>query len=535
VADALPAAVRTVPDAVAWWATRTPHAPALLPADGSIPISYRDLQARVLTLAGRLTVEGVARGDILAFPADGTVAAIVTFIAAMRVGVALPLAPGIAGRELDGILRQLRPALAIAWDEESPLIAAAHRNDLRLFDLTLLRLPESENGSVSAAADGPDDAQPCDAGNARRRDAILLAMTESPVEDELALIMHSSGTTGRARGIPRTHGNVFAACAAYLRWLGREAFARFLVTTPLSFGMGVNGFLAALTAGGSAALIHDREPSALLRAIVCCRPTWIYAVPTILEAIVATPDGEGALRAATWHGVSSAGMAPSPALARRVELAFGTPLVEGYGCGEAGLIAGMRLGETGSPGVFPVTLAAGLAIVDADCEPTAPGVPGEIAVWGPQVAADYLADPEASATSWLPGGRFRTGDLGLIDDTGCLRLTARLKEIINRGGEKLAPVAIDEALLAHPAVAEAAAFSLPVGRLGEDVAAAVVLKPGATVTARELRREVTRRLPLTNVPRRIWFVASLPRTESGKVRRGELSRRFAAACDEAET
>jgi acyl-CoA synthetase (AMP-forming)/AMP-acid ligase II len=154
---------------------------------------------------------------------------------------------------------------------------------------------------------------------------------------------------------------------------------------------------------------------------------------------------------------------------------------------------------------------------------------GEIWVRGPKVVSGYLDDPEATAGAFLPGGWYRTGDTGYLDDEGFLFVTGRLNELINRGGDKIAPAEVDGALLAHPAVRDAAAFAVPDKRLGEDVVAAVVLNDGQTATPRELRRWLLNRLSPHKAPRRIWFVPELPRTATGKVQRGVLSERFLAA------
>jgi acyl-CoA synthetase (AMP-forming)/AMP-acid ligase II len=170
-----------------------------------------------------------------------------------------------------------------------------------------------------------------------------------------------------------------------------------------------------------------------------------------------------------------------------------------------------------------------IAPVDADGLATAVGVPGEIVVRGRQVFASYVGDAEGSAAAFLPGGWFRTGDQGVLDERGRLRLTGRLKEMINRGGEKVAPVEVEAALLAHPAVAEAAVFALTKDGIGEEIEAAVVLRPGTVADERELRRAVAKRLAPGKVPRRIWFRDDLPRTASGKVQRRELARIYTAA------
>ena len=492
---ALPDSIASVPTALAWWAEHTPDAPALLAPDDDTVVTYHALHDAVSALAARLAAAGIGRGGLAAFAADGSVASVTAFLAAMRAGVALPLPTGASEQELDATFARLPPALVIAADEASPLARAGRARGLPLLD---------RRGS---APDGPP-----------------FSPDREPAADDLALVLQSSGTTGRPRGIPRSHRNVLASCAAFQTWLPPRALHRVLVTTPLSFGMGVNSLLAALCAGCSVTLVTSGEPRAIVRAIARHQPTWAYVVPALLETVLATAERDGYAVSSPWYAVGTGGMVRSPTLAERVARIFSAPLVEGYGCGETGPIAGGVAGQDARPGAMPVVLVPGIATVDDEGVPTPPGVPGEIAVWGPQVSTGYIGDPEASAASWLPGGRFRTGDLGVFDSDGCLHVTGRRKELINRGGEKLAPEEIDAALLAHPAVAEAAAFAMADGRLGEEVAAAVVLAPGASVSERELRREAARQLSPAKVPRRIWFLDALPRTASGKVRRGDLAQ-----------
>jgi acyl-CoA synthetase (AMP-forming)/AMP-acid ligase II len=492
-----------MPEVIAWWAEQSPDAPAILPASGTEPaITYRALQRRVFALAAHMQAGGVLPGDAVAFQAASGGEAAVALLAAMHVGIAQPLAPGFSELELFAVLRALAPKAALTDDRESPLARAAHQAQV-----IVLESPRQP------------DAWPTTDG-----EPTGTSFRHSPAADDTALLLRTSGSTGRPRGIPRTHRNLLAAASAFGAWMGRAALARVLVATPLSFGMGANAFLTTLCAGGGVALVARGDAESIVQAIQRSRPTWTYIVPALLEEVLRVSAATGRRAAADWVAVGVAGMAHSRTLADRVEAMFGAPLVDGYGCGEAGLIAGTGPERGAAPEFRGRVFAGDIAILDEHRAPCPPGVPGEIVVRGPQVSARYLADAEASAAAFLPGGWFRTGDLGLLDDDGCLRLTGRIKEIINRGGEKLAPEEIDDALLDHPAVAEAAAFAISDERLGEEVAIAVVLEPGVSVSRRELRRAVATRLSLSNVPRRVWFIASLPRTATGKVRRGELSR-----------
>ena len=177
-----------------------------------------------------------------------------------------------------------------------------------------------------------------------------------------------------------------------------------------------------------------------------------------------------------------------------------------------------RAGSCGRP------LAAQVRILDEAGEAVAPGTRGEIVVRGSTVFPGYLDDPDANAAAFLPDGWFRTGDLGCLDEDGFLFLKGRIKELINRGGEKIAPGEVDQVLQSHPAVAEAATFGVPHARLGEDIVAAVVLESEMNPSPRELRRWMLDRLSPYKAPRRNWFVENLPRSATDKLRRSELAR-----------
>jgi acyl-CoA synthetase (AMP-forming)/AMP-acid ligase II len=495
----LPYAFRSVPEAIAWWAVQTPQAPALLPGDGA-PVTYAEFHRRTATLSGELIRAGIKPGDLIAIDPVPRVDSIVAVVGAMRIGAALPLSPGASEAELGGLMGALRPALCLVGRRDSPAVMAAHTAGVPMLEM-------AHEGGAADPADMPKN---------------VVRSSEAT-----ALVLHSSGTTGKPRGIPRTHCNLSSAVPAYVAWVGKDALARVLLTTPLTFGMGAHGMSATFSAGG-AVILPEAVPDAILGAVDRWRPTWGYVAVALLDAVLTKAEESGVSAPPGMRALSVSGMAPSSTLAERVAAVFGAPLLEGYGSGETGLIAGSSAGRF-SPGVLDRVYVDAIATVDAHGAPTAPGTPGEIVVQGPQVSSAYLGDPEATAQSFVSADTFRTGDIGTLDDDGTLRLAGRIKEIINRGGEKFAPAEIDATLLTHPAVAEAASFSLPDRRLGEEVAAAVVRRPGTDITERDLRRYAARRLAPAKVPRRIWFVDVLPRTVTGKVRRGELAKRFGSA------
>jgi acyl-CoA synthetase (AMP-forming)/AMP-acid ligase II len=295
--------------------------------------------------------------------------------------------------------------------------------------------------------------------------------------------------------------------------------------------------LATLLNGGCCVVALELDPSAFPHWLAEHRPTWMVTTPTELhvihEAAIAAGIEAVAGPASRLRLVMVGAQPMMPDTVERAERSLGAMVLERYGMTEATYVAWSgpeaidhRRGSCGRP------LAAAVRIVDDAGHDTPPGNIGEIVIRGPTLFPGYLDDPGANAAAFLPEGWFRTGDLGYVDDDAFLYLAGRVKEQINRGGDKIAPAEVDGVLSSHPAVAEAAAFGVTDRRLGEDVVAAVVLKPSATATARALRRWMLDRLTPYKVPRRIWFVSQLPRTPTGKVQRGVLARAWAEARDE---
>ena len=261
-------------------------------------------------------------------------------------------------------------------------------------------------------------------------------------------------------------------------------------------------------------------------------PTWTWMSPALLETILEAAQRNPAFRQWPLRFVRLGGAQVTPDLIARGQDFWGVPTLNGYGTTETlGYIAAEESPETiprkaGSVGLVRPGLE--IAIRDAAGAALPAGVAGEITVHD-SAFTGYLGDPAATAAAFFPGGWYRTGDLGYLDEEGYLFVTGRSREMINRGGEKIAPQEIDDVLRGHPAVADAAAFALPDRRLGEEVAAAVVLREGAALDERALRRWAAARLSPHKVPRHVWFVAALPRTGSSKVQRGVLTERYREA------
>jgi acyl-CoA synthetase (AMP-forming)/AMP-acid ligase II len=351
-----------------------------------------------------------------------------------------------------------------------------------------------------------------------------------PAPDDLAMILLTSGTTDVPRRVPATHRNMLATCSARVRARRLTRCDRGLTAAPAYFVLGLARIIESLISGGSAIVAPAHEIVRQPELIQKLTPTWAWISPALLETILQAEGKHSTYREWPLRFVRAGGAQVTPELIARAQALWGVPVLNGYGTTETlGYISAEESPETiprkpGSVGLARPGLEVAIRTVDGD--PLPPGMVGEITVRGPAVFSGYLGDPEATAAAFFTGRWYRTGDLGYLDDEGYLFVTGRLREMINRGGEKIAPTEIDQVLRAHPAIADAAAFAIPDARLGEEIAAAVVLREEGTVAARVLRGWVAERLSPHKIPRRIWFLDELPRTGSGKVQRGELSRRF---------
>jgi len=387
--------------------------------------------------------------------------------------------------------------------------------------IAVLRLDPLDDGQTMAVAlSGPDVV-----GEPEAR-------AGGPLEPDVALLLHTSGTTARPKIVPLSRGNLSASASAVAAALELTPDDVGVEVMPLFHVHGlVAGLLAGLHAGGAVICtsgFHAPDAAGWWRPPAGPAPTWLTAVPTMHQSLAerlrshpsdAPPRPLRLLR-------SSSAPLPSPVL-DAAEAVFGAPVVEAYGMTEAAhQIASNRPDATRRPGTVGQPAGAEIAIVRDGGRTSQPGAVGEVVIRGPGVTRGYVTDGVAVSHDAFVDGWFRTGDLGRLDDDGFLTLTGRSKEQINRGGEKISPLEIDEVLLAHPAVSQAVTFAVPDPRLGEDVAAAVVLGGDASPSERELRLFVSTRLAAHKVPRRVVVLDELPKGPTGKIVRIGVAARL---------
>ena len=507
-----PTELRTIPELLVRAAARAPGAPAL-DAPGREPLDCASLARATAGIVGALRALGLRRRDAIAVVLPNGPEMAAAFLATASAGVSAPLNPNYKRAELDFYLADTDARALLVWSAlDTPARDAARALGVPIVELSA---PRGAAAGVLAL-----DGAPCGGASA-------LADIDGPLADDVALVLHTSGTTARPKRVPLTHANLAASARNVGATLALGPADRCLNVMPLFHIHGlVAATLASLAAGASVVCTPGFSAAAFLGWLDQFRPTWYTAVPTIHQAVVAATAGTPRDTSLRFIRSSSSPL-PRQTLAE-LERIFAVPVVEAYGMTEAAhqMASNPLPPLQRKPG--SVGLAAGpeVAVADAAGVLLPAGATGEVVVRGPNVTAGYAANPAANAAAFTADGWFRTGDQGTMDGDGYLYLSGRLKELVNRGGEKVSPIEIDEALMDHPAVAQALAFAMPHPTLGEEVAAAVVLRPGARAGERELRAFVAERLSYFKVPRRVVVLDAIPTGATGKLQRIGLAAKL---------
>ncbi len=337
--------------------------------------------------------------------------------------------------------------------------------------------------------------------------------------------MFTSATTGTPKLVPHTWANLRAMATREIDALQLSATDRLLSLMPLFHMHGLAAVLAQLFCGGAIISTPGFNPATFLDWLDRFQPTWFTSNPPLNRAILALAHRHPEVfRRASLRFIRTTGAAPQPEVIKSLEESVGVPVLTGYGLTEAGGVT-RDAANARKPGSVGRSSGLDVAIMDPFGNLIGDGRAGEIVVRGASVTSGYVDDPEANQSAFRDGW-FHTGDVGSLDSEKFLFITGRLKEMIDRGGEKIIPQGVEDVLAAHPAVAEAAVFAVAHPTLGEDVVAAVVLHDGAALTALELRRFAATRLAPFKVPRRIEFLDRIPRTSTGKPQRSLLAEQF---------
>jgi acyl-CoA synthetase (AMP-forming)/AMP-acid ligase II len=490
-------------------AARVASGPALTlliaPETGAV-LTYGDLDRQARALAGRLRASGLARGDKVALFMNNGYQAGLLFLASMIGGyVIAPM----------NLLAQ-RSHLAYTLDHcDARVVFTSAEHEARVRDALA-----GVKRAIEMIVIDPDDPA------VWRSDAP--AQLEPLAEGDPALLMYTSGTTGTPKGVVLTHRNLLAAARTVAAWHDLTPADRVLSSLPLFH---INGQVIAtitpLVSGGSVIAPQRFSVSSWWGHVEAFGATWINMVPTIIAYLLNAADSARNYAFPRVRFGRSASAPLPPEHHKAFERTFGIPVIEAMGMTESASVvfanpqdAAQR--KYGSPGVPCGVEAKVITPGDPACTPLADDERGEIMLCGPNVMSAYYKAPELTREALEPDGWLHTGDLGYRDRDGFYFITGRLKELIIKGGENIAPREIDEALLQHPALLEVAAVGIPDPNYGQDIMACVVVKPGANCSESELREFCLRQLGRYRTPKTFRFMDELPKGPSGKVQRRML-------------
>jgi acyl-CoA synthetase (AMP-forming)/AMP-acid ligase II len=494
------------------------EAPALA-APGMPELSFAALRHQVADTGTTLRRLGIGPRDRVAIVLPNGPEMATAFLGVAAAAVAAPLNPGYRSEEFEFYLTDLgAKALIVDAGSGSPAIEVGRRLGVRIVTL----LPESARGAgcfrieTDAVGDGDGAVVAADPSSA-------------PSASDVALVLHTSGTTSRPKIVPLSQANLCASARNIRLSCALDASDRGLNIMPLFHIHGlIAALLAPLSAGGSVYCTPGFNALKFFAWMEAARPTWYTAVPTMHQALLGRARQNAAVIAAhPLRFIRSSSASLPPQVLAELEATFGAPVIEAYGMTEAThqMASNPLPPRRRKPGTVGLPAGPEIAIMDEGGRLLGPGLTGEIVIRGDNVTRGYenndKANTEAFALGW-----FRTGDQGLLDAEGYLSITGRLKEIISRGGEKISPREVDEVLMDHPAVLQVVTFGIPHEKLGEEVGAVVVLREGMSATERELREFAAVRIADFKVPKKVLFMAEIPKGATGKLQRIGLAQKL---------
>ena len=484
-------------------------------APGGVPLTYAALRAHVATTVSALNSRGIGNNDRVGIVLDNGPEMATAFLGIASGATAAPLNPAYRADEFEFYLTDLRAKLlVIAAGKESPAEGVATKLGIPI--ARLVAHPEKGAGSFTLEFPKSMAAKPVQAPR-----------YASP--DDIALVLHTSGTTSRPKIVPLAQKNVCASAGNIRRTLSLTKDDVGLIVMPLFHIHGLMAALSApLSAGGTVCCTPGFNALKFFAWLGEANPTWYTAVPTMHQALLLrAPKNPEIVAASRLRFIRSSSSAMPPTVLAELERVFRAPLVEAYGMTEAShqMASNPLPPRARKPGTVGLPAGPDVRVVDESGKDVAVGARGEIVIKGSNVMVAYENNPAANETAFIHGW-FRTGDVGTKDNDGYISIVGRLKEIINRGGEKISPREVDEIIMQHPAVHQCVAFAMPHEMLGEEVAAAIVLREGHTADDKELRAFAAVRLADYKVPKKILIVKEIPVGPTGKLQRIGLAAKL---------
>lgn len=486
-----------------------------LAAPGRPGLTYAGLRRQVDDTLAALNALGVGRNDRVGIVLPNGPEMASAFVSCAAGTTSAPLNPAYRADEFEFYLSDLHAkALIVERGSASPAVEVAAKLGVRIVDLVVdagapagqFRLEARDGDAAAPAAQGGFGAS-----------------------DDIAMVLHTSGTTSRPKIVPLAVGNLCASARHIRTTLQFTPADTGLNIMPLFHIHGlIAGVLAPLSAGGRVFCTPGFNALKFFAWMDEAHPTWYTAVPTMHQAIVQRARGNAEVIARNpLRFLRSSSSSMPPQVIKELEEIFHAPLIEAYGMTEAThqMASNPLPPAARKPGTVGRAAGPEIAIMGEGGALLGPGETGEIVIRGPNVTRGYEANPKANAEAFT-NGWFRTGDQGSMDADGYVSITGRLKEIINRGGEKVSPREVDEILMDHPAVAQVVCFGMPHPKLGEEVAACIVLREGRAVTERELQAFVGQRVADYKVPKKILFMDEIPKGATGKLQRIGLAAKL---------
>ena len=475
---------------------------------GGPNIIYQDFRDEGEKIAGLLAGYGVNNGSAVSIVLENSLDFMVDFLAVTRAGaIAAPLNPAYTVDEFKFFMEDADAKLVIVSAGATAAIEAAN-------SLSIPFLISSVNSDGKVALSHEDN------------NLSKSINPENPSPDDIALFLHTSGTTSRPKGVPQTHSNLMTSLNNIVKTYALTENDTALVVMPLFHVHGLIGVaLSSLNSAGTIVIPPRFSASNFWQNQALTNATWYSAVPTIHQILLMRSDDDNA-PTKSFRFIRSCSASLAPSVFTDLESRFGAPGLEAYGMTEASHQMASNLLPPGSraPGTVGIGTGVEISIMNEQGTLLNVGEKGEVVIKGKNVTHGYHNNPEANAEAFT-NGWFRTGDQGVLSDESVLTLTGRLKELINRGGEKISPLEVDAALIKHPAIAEAVCFGVEDVKYGEIVQAAVVLSGESSES--ELRAFCSEQLADFKVPDRIYIVQELPRTATGKIQRRHVSAKFA--------
>ncbi len=488
---------------------------AAIDAPGRNTLTYQGLRQHIARTVAALNALGIGRNERVAIVLPNGAEMASAFVSIAAGATTAPLNPAYRQEEFEFYLEDLNAkALVVEQGSESPAILAAQKLGIPRLEIVV---SEDMPAGVFEFAPGATIA------------ALPTAQGGIAKTDDIALLLHTSGTTSRPKIVPLTHANICASAQHIITTLSLTPDDACLNIMPLFH---IHGLIAAILSSlGAGARVFCTPGFNALKFFPWmdeARPTWYTAVPTMHQTILTrAARSKDVIAASPLRFIRSASSSLPPQVMNELESVFNAPVIEAYAMTEAAhqmTCNPLPPGER-KPGTVGIAAGPEVAIMNETGELLPTGEVGEIVIRGPNVTPGYENNPKANAENFT-NGWFRTGDQGVMDGDKYVSITGRLKEIINRGGEKISPREVDEVLLDHPAVQQVVTFAMPHKKLGEEVAAAVVLREGASATEKDIRGFASAHLADFKVPRKVLFLDEIPKGATGKLQRIGLAEKL---------